>query len=121
MLDIRRNENMKLRRTARILNGGRDRQVPLLQETGFLSALKPRSFPRLLRHLGLGVTFWVGPLVECTHKCTGGVGVQWWSAGAAEIEVKQISPPSDRGRFLAHLGRKGGCLEYKVQLLDGRE
>ena len=45
----------------------------------------------------------------------------WPSAETAKIEVTQISPPIDRSRFLAHLGCKGGCLGYNVQLLDGRE
>ena len=74
-----------------------------------------------MRHLGLRGNILSRVLGECTYKCTGGEGVQWWSAGAAEIEVKQISAPSDRSRFLAHLRCKEGCLEYKVQLLDGRE
>ena len=50
-----------------------------------------------------------------------GVGMRWWSAGAAEIEVKQISTLSGSSRFLAHLACNGGCLEYTMQLLDGRE
>ena len=76
-----------------------------------------------MRYLGLTDNILSRALAECTYKCMGGAGVLWlWpSAETAKIEVKQISPPSDRSRFLAHLGCKGGCLEYKVQLLGGRE
>ena len=86
----------------------------------FLTCTKTEEFSSFIATFRARDNILGRALVECTYKCTGGVGVQWWSAGAAEIEVKQISPPSDRSRFLAHLGCKGGCLEYKVQLLGGR-
>ena len=74
-----------------------------------------------MRYFGLRGNILSRVLGECTYKCTGGAGARWWSAGVAEIEVKQISTPSDRSWFLAHLGCKGGCLECEVQLLGGRE
>ena len=74
-----------------------------------------------MRHLGLRGNILSRVLAECTYKCTGGAGVLWPSVEIEKIEVKQISPPSDRSRFLAHLGCKGGCLECEVQLLGGRE
>ena len=90
--------------TARILNGGRGDR--------FLKCTKTEEFSSFIATFRARGNILGRALVGCTYKCTGGVGVQWWSAGAAEIEVKQISPPSDRGRFLAHLGCKGeglGC------------
>jgi len=51
-------------------------------------------------------------------KCTGwsGVGCEW-----AEIKKKQNPTSVDRSRPRGHLGCKGGCLEYKRELLGARK
>ena len=94
---------------ATILKGMCERRVLSPDGAGFYSVPKPRSFTRN-----------VTQLVTYTRLDKANVGVRWWSAGGAEIEVGQILPPSDRSRSLAHLGCNGGCLEYDVQLSDGR-
>ena len=54
-------------------------------------------------------------------KCTGwsGVGCEW--AEMAEIQKKQNPTSVDRSRPRGHLGCKGGCLEYKRELLGARK
>ena len=54
-------------------------------------------------------------------KCTGwsGVGCEW--AEMTEIQKKQNPTSVDRSRPRGHLGCKGGCLEYKRELLGARK
>ena len=54
-------------------------------------------------------------------KCTGwsGVGCEW--AEMAEIQKKQNPTSVDRSRPRGHLGCKGGCLEYKRELLGAKK